>query len=103
MQDDLAFGAIAVREGFLTQPQLDEALARRDGRPLAETLLERRLLTPEQVQAIRDILRIHAAELSAPAESGGILQHDRFLKCRAVLTVRQPAPPANAEAPFRTK
>lgn len=118
MQDDLAFGAIAVREGFLTQDQLDQALARRDGRPLEDTLLERRLLTPEQVQAIRDILRVHAAELGAPAESGGILQHDRFLlpctrcdtyhlilglpdgtrfvcrKCRAVLTVQRPAPAA---------
>lgn len=120
MQDDLAFGAVAVREGFLTQEQLDEALARRDGRPLAEILLERRLLTPEQIQAIRDILRIQAADLGAPAESGGVLQHDRFLlpctrcdtyhlvlglpegtqfvcrKCRAVLTVRRPAPAPTA-------
>lgn len=122
MQDDLVFGAIAVREGFLTQAQLDEALARRDGRPLADALVERRLLTPEQVQAIRDILRIHAAEWSAPAESGGVLQHERLLlpctrcdtyhlilglpdgtrflcrKCRAVLTVRRPAP-SRAEGP----
>jgi hypothetical protein len=28
VQDDLAFGAIAVREGFLTQDPLDQALAR---------------------------------------------------------------------------
>jgi serine/threonine-protein kinase len=83
VQDDALFGSIAVQEGFLTQDQLDLCLRERDGRGLPDFLRERGLLTDLQIQAILDIQKIHLAEASAPAETGGVLRMDRFmLPCR---------------------
>ena len=79
MQEESLFGKIAVEEGFVTQSQLDAALRDTNGTTLTEVLVARGLLNPSQVQIIRDIQRIHLAEVTAPAESGGILRMDRFL------------------------
>ena len=79
MQEETLFGKIAVEEGFLTQQQLDAASHGAEGTPLTDALVTRGLLSPSQVQVIRDIQRIHMAEASAPAESGGLLRQDRFL------------------------
>lgn len=79
VQEESLFGKIAVEEGFLSQDQLDQAA--RDGRGggLTDVLISRGFLNAEQVQTIRDIQRIHMAEVSAPAESGGMLRQDRFM------------------------
>jgi serine/threonine protein kinase len=79
VQEESLFGKIAVEEGFVTQPQLDAAIRETNGTTLTELLVSRGLLKPEQVQIIRDIQRIHMAEVSAPAESGGLLRMDRFM------------------------
>src|SRR6185295_17375140 len=79
VQEESLFGKIAVEEGFVTQVQLDAALRDTNGTPLTEVLVARGLLNSSQVQIIRDIQRIHMAEVSAPAESGGMLRMDRFL------------------------
>src|SRR5204863_255675 len=49
------------------------------GRSITDVLVDRGVLKPAQVQIIRDIQRIHMAEVSAPAESGGLLRQDRFM------------------------
>jgi len=79
VQEESLFGKIAVEEGFVTQGQLEEALRDTNGSTLTEVLVARGLLNPSQVQIIRDIQRIHMAEVTAPAESGGMLRMDRFL------------------------
>ena len=79
MQEETLFGRIAVEEGFVTQGQLDSALRDINGSTLTEVLVAKGLLEPGQVQIIRDIQRIHMAEVSAPAESGGLLRLDRFM------------------------
>jgi serine/threonine protein kinase len=79
VQEESLFGRIAVEEGFVTQAQLDAALDDPGSSTLTEILLARGLLNPTQVQIIRDIQRIHMAEVTAPAESGGLLRQDRFL------------------------
>ena len=118
MEDDSLFGDIAVEEGFLTRQQLDACLVEREEQPLPDLLLGRGLLTPDQVRTIRDIEKIHLAELSAPGETGGLVHQDRFVlpcggcdtyyliqgqpegakfvcrKCRRVLTVRRTVEPA---------
>jgi len=113
-----------VEEGFVTQGQLDSALKDTHGSALTDVLVAKGLLQPGQVQIIRDIQRIHMAEVSAPAESGGLLRQDRFMlpcsgcdtyyliqgypegtkfvcrKCQKVLVVRRvlEAAPAPAKA-----
>jgi serine/threonine-protein kinase len=79
VQEETLFGKIAVEEGFLTQTQLDAAIHDTNGRTLTDVLVDRGILKPDQVQIIRDIQRIHMAEVSAPAESGGLLRQDRFM------------------------
>src|SRR4026209_2489865 len=79
VQEESLFGKIAVEEGFVTQNQLDAALRDTNGSTLTAVLVARGLLTSSQVQIIRDIQRIYMAEVSAPAESGGMLRMDRFL------------------------
>lgn len=53
---DLAFGEIAVHLGFVTQAQVDEAMAAqagiRSGKTLGEILVERKWITPEQLQRV---------------------------------------------------
>jgi serine/threonine protein kinase len=123
VQEESLFGKIAVEEGFVTQRDLDAALQETSGSPLTEVLVSRGLLNPSQVQIIRDIQRIHMAEVSAPAESGGMLRMDRFLlpcsgcdthyliqgyaegtkficrKCQKVLVVRRVPEPERLESP----
>jgi len=79
VQEESLFGKIAVEEGFLSQDQLDQAAREGRGRGLTDVLLSRGFLNADQVQTIRDIQRIHMAEVSAPAESGGMLRQDRFM------------------------
>src|SRR5438105_356472 len=79
VQEELLFGKIAVEEGYVSQTQLDSAMNESNGSALTDVLLARGLLKPEQIQIIRDIQRIHMAEITAPAESGGMLRHDRFM------------------------
>ncbi len=79
MQEESLFGKIAVEEGFLSQDQLDQAASDSRGRGLTDVLVSRGILNPTQVQTILDIQRIHMAEVSAPAESGGMLRQDRFM------------------------
>ena len=86
VQEELLFGKIAVEEGFVSQTQLDSAMNESNGRTLSDVLVDRGILRSEQIQIIRDIQRIHMAEITAPAESGGLLRHDRFmLPCSAFL------------------
>jgi serine/threonine protein kinase len=123
VQEESLFGKIAVEEGYVTQGQLDAALQDTNGTTLTEVLVARGLLNPTQVQIIRDIQRIHLAEVTAPAESGGILRMDRFLlpcsgcdthyliqgyaegtkficrKCQKVLVVRRVQEPPRASGP----
>ncbi|HYF00841.1 MAG TPA: hypothetical protein VEJ18_18105, partial [Planctomycetota bacterium] len=70
MNDDFLFGDIAVAEGFLTRDQLEKVARERDGKPLDDVLVERGVLTPDQVKTIHDIARIQAAE-ALPGESEG--------------------------------
>ncbi|HVR85122.1 MAG TPA: serine/threonine-protein kinase [Planctomycetota bacterium] len=79
MQEESLFGKIAVEEGYLSQAELETATRDSQGKALTEVLLNRGLLSDSQVQIIRDIQRIHMAEVSAPAESGGMLRQDRFM------------------------
>jgi serine/threonine-protein kinase len=79
VQEESLFGKIAVEEGFLSQDQLETASRETQGRALTEVLVSQGLLSDSQVQIIRDIQRIHMAEVSAPAESGGLLRQDRFM------------------------
>ena len=79
MQEESLFGKIAVEEGFLRPDQLEAAARDTQGKALTEVLVSQGLLNDSQVQIIRDIQRIHMAEVSAPAESGGMLRQDRFL------------------------
>ncbi len=79
VQEESLFGKIAVEEGFLSQDQLETASRDSHGRALTEVLVSQGLLSDSQVQIIRDIQRIHMAEVSAPAESGGLLRQDRFM------------------------
>jgi len=79
VQEESLFGKIAVEEGFLSQSQLETAARDSQGRALTDILTARGLLSDSQVQIIRDIQRIHMAEVSAPAESGGMLRQDRFM------------------------
>ena len=79
VQEELLFAKIAVEEGFVSQTQLDSAMNESNGRTLTDILVDRGLLRPDQIQIIRDIQRIHMAEITAPAESGGLLRHDRFM------------------------
>ena len=79
MQEESLFGKIAVEEGFLSQNQLETAARESQGKGLTEVLISRGFLNDSQVQIIRDIQRIHMAEVSAPAESGGMLRQDRFM------------------------
>ncbi len=121
MEDESLFGDIAVEEGFLTREQLDAALLGREEAPLPDALVRRGLLTDEQVRTIRDIARIHLAEVSAPGETGGLVRQDRFIlpcggcdtyyliqgqpegskfvcrKCRRILTVRRAGPGGPSE------
>ena len=124
VQEETLFGKIAVEEGFVTQNQLDAALRDTNGSTLTEVLVARGLLNSSQVQILRDIQRIYMAEVSAPAESGGMLRMDRFLlpcsgcdthyliqgyaegtkficrKCQKVLVVRRvPEPPRASGGP----
>jgi serine/threonine protein kinase len=117
VQEESLFGRIAVEEGYVTQAQLDSAKRDTNGTTLTEVLVARGLLNDSQVQIIRDIQRIHMAEVTAPAESGGMLRQDRFMlpcsgcdtyyliqgypegtkficrKCQKVLVVRRVAEP----------
>jgi serine/threonine-protein kinase len=79
VQEESLFGKIAVEEGYLSQAQLETATRDAQGKALTEVLMTRGLLNDSQVQIIRDIQRIHMAEVSAPAESGGLLRQDRFM------------------------
>jgi len=79
VQEESLFGKIAVEEGFLSQDQLETASRETHGRALTEVLVSQGLLSDSQVQIIRDIQRIHMAEVSAPAELGGLLRQDRFM------------------------
>src|SRR5204862_2355101 len=79
VQEESLFGKIAVEEGFLSQNQLETASQESQGKGLTEVLISRGFLNDSQVQIIRDIQRIHMAEVSAPAESGGMLRQDRFM------------------------
>ncbi len=72
MRDDFLFGAIAVREGFVTEDQLRECLVDPENRPLGETLRARGWLTEDQVQAILDIQDVHVAEADGDPDSGGL-------------------------------
>jgi serine/threonine protein kinase len=123
VQEESLFGKIAVEEGFVTQAQLDLALDDPGNSTLTEILVARGFLNPTQVQIIRDIQRIHMAEVSAPAESGGLLRQDRFMlpcsgcdtyyliqgypegtkfvcrKCQKVLVVRRVAEPQPGSVP----
>jgi serine/threonine-protein kinase len=126
VQEESLFGKIAVEEGFLSQAQLETASRDTQGKALTDVLVSRGLLNDSQVQIIRDIQRIHMAEVSAPAESGGMLRQDRFMlpcsgcdtyyliqgypegtkfvcrKCQKVLVVRRVAetlPAGGAAAP----
>jgi len=123
VQEESLFGKIAVEEGFVSQGDLEAALRDTNGSTLTEVLVTRGLLNPAQVQIIRDIQRIHMAEVTAPAESGGVLRMDRFLlpcsgcdthyliqgyaegtkficrKCQKVLVVRRVQEPERRPAP----
>ena len=79
VQEESLFGKIAVEEGFLQPDQLEAATRDSQGKALTDVLLSRGLLNDSQIQIIRDIQRIHMAEVSAPAESGGMLRQDRFM------------------------
>ena len=68
VQEELLFGKIAVEEGFVSQTQLDLAMNESNGKTLTDILVDRGILRPEQIQIIRDIQRIHMAEITAPAE-----------------------------------
>jgi serine/threonine protein kinase len=123
VQEESLFGKIAVEEGFVSQGQLDAAMEDTNGTTLTEVLVARGFLNPSQVQIIRDIQRIHMAEVTAPAESGGMLRMDRFLlpcsgcdthyliqgyaegtkfvcrKCQKVLVVRRVQEPERRPSP----
>jgi serine/threonine-protein kinase len=79
VQEELLFGKIAVEEGFVSQTQLDSAMSETNGHTLTDVLVAKGILKPDQIQIIKDIQRIHMAEISAPAESGGLLRADRFM------------------------
>jgi len=79
VDQDSLFGVIAVQEGFVTQAQLEGCLREPDGRALPDLLRTRGILTDSQIQAIRDIERIHLAEARAATETGGLLHQDRFM------------------------
>src|SRR5262245_478890 len=122
VHEESLFGKIAVEEGFVTQRDLDAAMQDANGTTLTEVLIARGLLNSTQFQIIRDIQRIHMAEVSAPTESGGMLRMDRFLlpcsgcdthyliqgyaegtkficrKCQKVLVVRRVEVPQRAPA-----
>jgi hypothetical protein len=72
VRDDFLFGAIAVREGFISEAQLRECLRLQNGRPLGETLVAQGRLTGDQVQAILDIQHVHVAEANTSPEAGGL-------------------------------
>ncbi len=65
MKDDLRFGAIAVREGFLTREQIVDCLRDGHGRLTEELLLRKGLLTRAQIRTIFDIQRICVADSGA--------------------------------------
>jgi serine/threonine protein kinase len=79
VQEESLFGKIAVEEGFLSQDQLDRATRDSQGKALTDVLVAEGFLNSSQVQIILDIQRIHMAEVSAPAESGGMVRQDRFM------------------------
>jgi predicted Ser/Thr protein kinase len=72
VRDDFLFGAIAVREGFISEAHLRECLRLQNGRPLGETLVAQGRLTGDQVQAILDIQHVHVAEANSSPETGGL-------------------------------
>jgi serine/threonine protein kinase len=127
VDDDSLFGDIAVEEGFLSREQLDACALGAERRPLSELLVERGLLTDQQVRTIRDIERIHLAEISAPGETGGHVRDDRLVlpcpgcetyyliqgqpegskfvcrKCRRILTVRRSLEPVDETPVLATR
>jgi serine/threonine protein kinase len=78
VRDEPEFGEVAVREGFVSREQLEACRLSQDGLALPEALRRRGLLTDRQVQAIHDILRVHAAESRhAPEPDGRPIALDR--------------------------
>jgi hypothetical protein len=72
MADEILFGAIAVGEGFLTRPDLEDALRNQGIAKLGDYLVSRGRLTREQVEAILDIQKINIADRVEAAEAGGL-------------------------------
>jgi len=71
---DTTFGAIAVREGFITPAQLQEALASRNGKSLDAVLRDKGFLSEQQVRVILEIRRI----LTVATETGAGKTPDNF-------------------------
>ncbi|MBI2931320.1 MAG: protein kinase [Planctomycetes bacterium] len=76
MSDDILFGAIAVREGFITPEQLSEAIeqqrASKTPARIGEILLARGFLTESNIQTLLDIQRIVVADRAESAHAAGL-------------------------------
>ncbi len=72
MSDDILFGAVAVNEGFISRPQLDQALREQGTAKLGEFLVARGLVTAAQIEAILDIQKINIADRVERSEEGGL-------------------------------
>ncbi len=63
---DVLFGKIAVSAGFVTEPQVEECVKYQEGlkdhKPLGMILLEKKMVTEEQLQVIIDIQRRNLQE-----------------------------------------
>ncbi len=75
MKDDFLLGAIAVRDGFVTEAQVEECLAGLNGGTLAEVFRARGLVTEGQLQAVLDIQRVHAAETDPASRADQLFGH----------------------------
>lgn len=124
--EDTLFARIAVEEGFLSTEQVEQVRGETTPDALPDILLRRGWLTAPQVQTIKDIERIHLAEVLPPSESGGVVRHDRLVlscpdcatsyliqgqppgtrfvcrRCSRVLTIRGGTPEAASVAPLTT-
>ncbi|HEV3026351.1 MAG TPA: serine/threonine-protein kinase, partial [Planctomycetota bacterium] len=67
-EEDHAFARRAVEQGYLTRDQVEECLSLQPGRPLLDTLREKRLLSESRIQIILTLLKPHPGNPRAPGE-----------------------------------